>query len=103
MVTKGAETPNAKIFNIREVQYLTTDFPSGRWCLCVNGALIVPYGSQFTVLQTLYFFQENHCISNQPSWTNMRYPEKITASDGVSIKKKIDDNFQNFVSILFSG
>ena len=54
----------------------------------MNRALTLPYGSQFSLLQTFYFCPEKQCISNQPPWTNIRFLEKITVGDGVSMKKK---------------
>ena len=91
MVIKGVETCEMLKFRgtsitqkwtlIREIVFVS------EWRE-LNG---LPYGSQFLLLKT-YFCPEKHCISNQPPWENISFPEKIAAGDGVSMenKKKIE-------------
>ena len=65
-----------------------TELQSGSLCLCVNEALTRLWVSQFALLQTFYFSPENQCILNQPPWTNITYPRKITAGDVFLLTRK---------------
>ena len=58
-----------------------TVIEKGKICLKVEGAISVPFGKDFAVLQTFYFCADKQCLLQFPPWTNIRPPLSIL-SDG---------------------
>ena len=60
------------------------DLKSGFLCLCVSGALSVPYQAEKTVMWKIYFCLLKTCIHARSPSTNIKLPAHTTRDEFVS-------------------